>query len=532
MSPWYVFAFVWMLFTKTVLSLSLVLVVIDNQIYVTQYISKQSQMSEAEQKENIESDRTMFQYRYEMWLPQMQRFQTMTQTFYQFPVPEFLWNKVDNIMMGDICYDGVEEGKKPRSLKYLVIPNDITCERDLDEYYAKIDLLIEFLNKYAVSKDSDDAMHIVKDRTLLPEQQAGHFLVPTIHSKSVHQVYRQCSKQFNIFKCNMRGPRHENPNWLYIKYDAVIYPFRAFHIFLHWFVCDSWLVDEFCNVLFRRCTKWGLRLSHIPGYFAQQNLNIHPFRPLLCIQVPPMSVSVPVVHCTPVRLIERIFFSRENGWIFDSERATEWTKIGLPTPNYLDRDRDLLLTDDAEAVTAALVAAQGPNNNTNNNNNNNNPSLLSSKLLTASLSSITKSFQRIAQPVQRSNTLTHDDSHLDNPSPLSFLHKANNHRQDRQYTFNLGLATVRMGASGFLWLPCASAKVSDVTIPPEERSEIACRKQAELQSFVVAAVDCYEILLDVLDRVLDLVEKDELVTAAAAVAMGVSEHGALSPIRT
>ena len=590
---------------------------------MTQYVSLKSKISEEEQKENIESDRTMFQYRYEMWLPQMNRFQSVTQTFYQFPVPEFLWNKVDNIMMGDIAYDGIDEGKKPRNLKYLIIPpENMKTEKDLEDYYSKIDQFIEFMNRYAISKDKEDQMSIYKDRTMLPRSpwddelfshdrcrcsgcwNANMNAVSPIASSSVsantgvpntpnagansanvgtpnpvppgtpattgivtttdgkpsstsnttnnkplktpYHYYRQCNKQYSIFKCNMRGlPRHENPNWLYIKHDAVIYPFKAFHFFIHWFVCDSWLVDDFCNLLFRRCTKFGLRLSHIPGYFAQQNLNVHPFRPLPYIQVPnaigtgsgsnvitntsgagsgasPLTatnavtssstagvsangaVLIPVNHSTPIRVIERIFFSRQHGWVFDSERQTEWNKIGLPLPNYPERDRDLLADDSTPVVPVAAAPTDSASTSTSSGIGS---GFTASMKLTNIGSTITKSIQRITntatgvKTTEDSNTSCSSSSNADSSSnPLAFLRKGNN-RLDRQYTHQLGIATVRMAATGFLWLPCANAKISDVTIPVEERTDMAMKLLRHLESFSVIAVDCYEIVLDVLDNV-------------------------------
>jgi hypothetical protein len=67
-------------------------------------------------------------------------------------------------------------------------------------------------------------------------------------------------------------------NWIYFKYDRNLYSYKIFHIEIQWFVCDSWLIDDFVTLLYRRCGGFELRCQ-TPSYFNSDNLNIHPFRP-------------------------------------------------------------------------------------------------------------------------------------------------------------------------------------------------------------------------------------------------------------
>ena len=62
------------------------------KVNVTQYRSKKGK--------NDDEESSIYTYRYELWVPQTKSFQTMSQTFYQFPNPEFKWNKIDNIIVG------------------------------------------------------------------------------------------------------------------------------------------------------------------------------------------------------------------------------------------------------------------------------------------------------------------------------------------------------------------------------------------------------------------------------------------------
>jgi hypothetical protein len=68
-------------------------------------------------------------------------------------------------------------------------------------------------------------------------------------------------------------------SWIYFKYDRNLYSDKIFHIGIQWFVCDSWLIDDFVTLLYRRCGRFGVRLCQTPSYFNSDNLDIHPFRP-------------------------------------------------------------------------------------------------------------------------------------------------------------------------------------------------------------------------------------------------------------
>ena len=60
----------------------------------------------------------------------MNRFQTMSQTFYQFPNPEFKWNLIDNIIMSNISHTAYEDNKN-RRLRYSIVPDRISNEKEM-----------------------------------------------------------------------------------------------------------------------------------------------------------------------------------------------------------------------------------------------------------------------------------------------------------------------------------------------------------------------------------------------------------------
>lgn len=185
-----------------------------------------------------------------MWSTQNEKFHTLSQSFALFP-DEFQWTDYDGIILGDVTYDGNLKGRKPRGLKYVIIPPaNINTEEAMDDYYKKIDQLVEFLNKNVAEKG--EPMLINKDRSIFPAVESSDRIATL--------WYRQTSREIGVMRKMLRGARHDNPNWLYLKYDRNLYSFRAFHFHLEWFICDSWEVDKFVSSLFRQCTKQGLRL--------------------------------------------------------------------------------------------------------------------------------------------------------------------------------------------------------------------------------------------------------------------------------
>jgi hypothetical protein len=112
---------------------------IAEQVNVTQYRSRQGF--------NREHGNNTSSYAYELWNKDENKFETMTQSFYQFPNPEMRWNKIDNIVVGNLPYDEAEAGVKARRLRFAVIPPPIKSEAELQKYFANFSQLIDHLNK-------------------------------------------------------------------------------------------------------------------------------------------------------------------------------------------------------------------------------------------------------------------------------------------------------------------------------------------------------------------------------------------------
>jgi hypothetical protein len=84
--------------------------------------------------------------------------------------------------------------------------------------------------------------------------------------------------------------------------------------------------------------------------------------------------------------------------------------------------------------------------------------------------------------------------------------KSWNKRIDRQYVHVLGIATVRVGPNGFLWFASSTTKLSDINMSVDEKTVISMKALKQLEFYCNHVNDCYEILLDVIDKVFFVTE--------------------------
>ena len=122
---------------------------------------------------------------------------------------------------------------------------------EVSDYIAKVDLLLQYLQKSDVMKQQ---LRVVSDTT------------GVMHSSGkAGQV---------VLKVFLREPSHPNPKWIYIRVDPIFDIRKSFHIEIHWLACDSWLLEDYITLLFRRCSGWGIRIVQTPEYFHTSNLQV------------------------------------------------------------------------------------------------------------------------------------------------------------------------------------------------------------------------------------------------------------------
>lgn len=253
-------------------------------------------------------------------MPQLKKFQTMTQSFKQFP--EYKWNKADNILME--ATDDIDMMIKAKRLRFTIIPDIFTEKSQLDIFVLKIDKLSAFFTKYC--KGVNESVAIKIDESAFQKLFEDGF---TQSDDSITLNGEQKKEKPKTFKASkyatnavnsfeavpgsvhinttlwLKGPRASNPKWAYLSHDEYIRPNRVFHLDLQWLACDSWLLEEFITLLFRRCTGWGIRIVQVLlGTICESNLSLFSsslsslsdLRVLLHSEPPTSSVPRTAIH--------------------------------------------------------------------------------------------------------------------------------------------------------------------------------------------------------------------------------------------
>lgn len=115
------------------------------------------------------------------------------------------------------------------------------------EYCDNFQNLIKHLKKYCLNPD--DLTITLRDSKTI---------------NTIDSIEQRGSSNSKLkVKLWLSKPGKESPQWVHMQCDQIYSPFEIFHFELYWIVCYSWLIDDFINVLFRRCLSWKLRIIQV-----------------------------------------------------------------------------------------------------------------------------------------------------------------------------------------------------------------------------------------------------------------------------
>lgn len=400
------------------------------QVMVNRYLSRFG---------SNESHDNSFVYRYSLWVPQLKRFQPMTQTFYKYPNPELEWSLVDEILLGNL--DEINENVKYRRLRFAIIPEPITNTAAEDDYIAKFQKFQSFINSKA-QKYWELKVKILRafpeDSTTATASPWGH--VPT-----------------DRVKVSLRDQHMPNvPSWLYVQCDATMHPLRVYHFELHWVCCNSWVVDDFVSTIHRRGGQFGLRIAQVPEYSRASNLSVHPF-----IAQPYLAIDGYAARIAESYLLSRFDF------VIDDERRTDWAEFGVEEtkPSPTNEDSSIKRAGTPQPVTSSLQEQLSKGG--------------------------------VAEPRKKASAQRRDSPAVEAPKPkvAPIRYGPRTHHNDRQYVHRTGCAFVRVAARGFVWVN-NRLKVNDLNMSSERRLETSTELLHGFQATCSVVQMCHSILSD------------------------------------
>ncbi|CAM9371227.1 unnamed protein product [Discosporangium mesarthrocarpum] len=106
-------------------------------------------------------------YKFSLWLPQMGHMQTVRQTFYKYPNPEYTWNYMDVLVKGllfkgDIEREELTEETKYRRVLFEIIPKKVTKSDEEDTFLRAMKQLENFLNSKGAKGSRSLSFHFKK----------------------------------------------------------------------------------------------------------------------------------------------------------------------------------------------------------------------------------------------------------------------------------------------------------------------------------------------------------------------------------
>tara|TARA_A100001015_G_scaffold239564_1_gene272897 strand:+ start:204 stop:6080 length:5877 start_codon:yes stop_codon:yes gene_type:complete len=405
-------------------------------------------------KGNNNTPEAQAEYTYDVWVPQMNKFQSQTQRFYRYPHPEVNWNTIDHVLYTN-DKSLIRDSLKLKRIRFALMP-DIAATTSKDgqvAYFAKIDLLTAFLTNYC----RDDKIEVKKVYGLLNVESIEEEMNQTQHGQHEQKQQRQQQQQQDTSHKAVATrdvilwvaqPNTDDPKWIYLTYDTLVHSDRVFHLTFQWVKCDSWNVDELTNHVFRRCTNWGLRLAQIPEYFCESNLAIHPFRaqPWIPVDQLDANLTTNLGYETATIVVERLFFAdvkRSQHWCRDKYQKTDWTFLG-----------------DEYKEGAGEIPINASWNNSN-----------------------------AEQPININRRAGIRSVHIPKQLP-----------RNAQYMLRACLASVRVGRKGFVWLMNSTTRVSDVPLSNDEKKVTVNKNFEDLKQSTQSIGICYSLTVEIIEN--------------------------------
>ncbi|KAL3910645.1 MAG: hypothetical protein SGARI_002022, partial [Bacillariaceae sp.] len=160
----------------------------------------------------------------------------------------------------------MDVGMRFRRVMYGLIPEDFQSDETEQEYVAKFDKLLSYLEKLREKEESAAALR-----------------VPIITSKNRNEDEDRASKMSRNdmtdsmirFSVQLLRGKKDPIEWIEIAIDPVFDTSASFRIIFNWLVASSAKVETQIQLLQRRCTQFGLKLISFPQTTVSWNLFLH-----------------------------------------------------------------------------------------------------------------------------------------------------------------------------------------------------------------------------------------------------------------
>jgi len=223
------------------------------------------------------------------------------QRFTKFPNFIF-WSKFDNLICGD-TEKRLTDDTRYRRLLFTIIPDQFKANIKMEqEYVQKFHRLLEYIMKQHQKDSFEKSIDIITSTTLHDSKE------------------RKKRNSFNLndfVRCTIplvKGKR-ENYEWFDLLLESSFDTRRSYHICIHWLVASSTKVDAHIQLLFRRCSQYGLNLVNVPHDSMASSIFLHP---LICPPITPVrDGNISAIVCSA--LIHKFSFVNDGEYFVNTK---------------------------------------------------------------------------------------------------------------------------------------------------------------------------------------------------------------------
>ena len=157
-----------------------------------------------------------------------------------------------------------------RRIMFGLIPDRFEDPSAEQEYIAKFLRLVEYLEKLREKDDSKRRLSVKVISSADERRDRKGNDVLSLRRGTTDEMIR-LTVQLRKLK------RDRDPfEWIEIAIDSTFDTSRSYRIMFNWLAASSPKVDAQVQLLYRRCTQFGLKLTSFPHATISRNLFIHP----------------------------------------------------------------------------------------------------------------------------------------------------------------------------------------------------------------------------------------------------------------
>ncbi|KAL3920503.1 MAG: hypothetical protein SGILL_003230 [Bacillariaceae sp.] len=216
-------------------------------------------------------------YRFLLYSKVTEKYTKSIQNFKKYSEP-YKWNRVDNLICGEEERK-MDVGMRFRRVMYGLIPEAFESSEAEDEYVAKFQKLLGYLEKLREKEDSSPTLNIpiITSKNKSDGEEGDAF---------GKKPRRDMTDSMIRFSVQLLRGKKDPTEWIEMAIDPTFDTSSSYRIMFNWLVASSAKVETQIQLLQRRCTQFGLKLISFPQTTVSWNLFLHALAAptFLCIQ--------------------------------------------------------------------------------------------------------------------------------------------------------------------------------------------------------------------------------------------------------